>query len=526
MVVASGDLDRFYSFYLWHLHHAGVLGITPVPEPGVPIKGKLTFDDALWSELMGSANPRIAIIDNGVSTLHPNLPAGTIVASVDLATHPYGATYETICGSGDQPTETPVKHFLDLDLHKLGLEGDGCLADIATELRENWGVRRVPGAYSEEFCPHGTACAGLVAGRWLKPREGQGDPAPIRYYGVDPEAEIIAVNTPFGPEIKPIIAGILYALMHRANAILLPRTVYDARSRKRASEARPCEHEAPGDKDASKAPPFGHETRIDRDQRLLKQQKTFERLLDKVVAKMPVIVAAGNGGLDELEYPASLASKKKPKIGSNDKNDPADREDADKEPWIRNLIVVGAVNAKKKPSSYNSGLADVTLLAPSDDAETLHAGIQRLDADGRRVKDHGLAAGTGWPMSPAGEPGPTDFSDWTVLAIHVGGPENWRLGDRLEEVPTPTHGTARTPLYVPFGGTSAACSLTAGVVSLLQRAKWKYSCGGTQLHAAEAIEALRAGSTSEAPSNKPLLNARKAVDSLKDKLQTPSKPDD
>lgn len=473
-------------FYLWHLESIGLLNDDRQPvdgwlspnQNGQPDE-KHDADSELTSAAAGP-RARVAIIDNGCASRHPNLDPddkGTrIVDAMEFAAYPRGTVYR------DLGSKNPFKGLAKKLEDDVGVS----LADI---LEEEIGrdLRHVLFSIledtplapkcllplpdpSERFAAHGTSCAGLVAAdARIQPTEvelnearsedkASGNPNAIKYSGVDPQAEIIPIATVYSPDYWPVIMGLLYAVAVDADVILLPRAVEDM-------AAPPTEHCDPGDPEPR--------SRLDIDPHRYAEKQVFEKLLSAISKYRPVVVPAGNSGLSRLDYPASLVHKVAP-----------------------HLIVVGAATARGLPSSYSSYSAEhdpngngVTVYAPSDDREEISDTFIRYDEMLWRGRQ--LELGHGWEQN--------SFSPYGILAIDVPrqygySAEPGPLRD-YEELGVPDDVKRKREeraehrpraIYTLFGGTSAAASIVAGVLSRMQ------FVAGATLSGVEAKKVLQA----------------------------------
>lgn len=420
--------------YLWHLHDAGVIRLEHRRD------GRLRYrvTDTVWDEVYATdVEPStVAIIDNGCCTDHPHLPYGEAVLPAPcFASHDYGATHPAR-GAQARPfaEERAVNHFAEaaaVDGAFWGrieaLAGHGIrhapmerFEEIVAHLREREGVARGVASYAEDFPVHGTLTAGVVAAR---PPEGR--PGALPYFGVDPRARVLSLNTSLRPDFLSLIHALLYAVGRGADVVLIPRAVW--RPERWPEEADP---HRPDDLRAS---------RLDTDTQLQVDAALFEVLLHVVGESVPVVIAAGNNGFSHAQvYPARLAGE-----GNG-------------------LISVGAVSGARVPGSGEaivsgySNRCEVTLFAPSDDAEIWDRGARRLDPDGRTVLEHG---------ADPGEP----YSSWSVLSTDIPGAFGDASGGMaLHRRDEPAN---RRSLFAPFGGTSAACAIVAGAASLVQAAR-------------------------------------------------------
>ncbi|ESW64891.1 S8/S53 family peptidase [Mesorhizobium sp. M0902] len=405
-------------FYLWHLASIGLLD---AQRPGVV--------PPIWSK--GLPESRVAIIDSGCTSRHPNLPASCIEARLDVAVSTDGVVYREedrrAARDGWQNLEATMAPILKM------IADDAVRDDIARRIKAmSEGEPRLVNAAdpAERFAGHGTSCAGLIAGRTLKePPAGSApalDGAVLPYFGVNPFATIIPVATPYSHEIAPLVTALLHAVACRADVILLPRSVNDLGRLARGKNASGTGVRM---------------TRFDDDEALATDKKIFEHLLAAIAADRPVILAAGNDGMAEPAYPAALATATEAPFGAT------------------SLIVVGAGNQLGWRSAYSSGTyaSGVTIYGPSDDEAMITDHVVRIDLAAE------MGSAIARSVGPARAKAGAEYSPFSVLAIDVPA----RLAgdaDVIDETtPLPTG-----LLYTRFGGTSAASALIAGLASLIQ----------------------------------------------------------
>lgn len=472
--------------YLWHLHFANVIKITPEPVFSKDPVGPVTVDPFIWKDQQrGAPIPvRVALIDNGVTQRHANLPnrdekdrPRCLVDPLDLATHPYGATYDYDVTDDDRNSpvvgvENNVQHFADLEptIEKYGLDTISELADLLSSLRNNEGVSRKVLSYDRDFPRHGTLTAGVIGGR----RAATSSTGAIEYYGADPFCEIVPINTSFSPSYGSVNKALIYALKKGAEVICMPRGL-----------VMPS-----GPADAGNNPA--------RRSRLTElpdpNAVVFEKLLLHVAKHVPVVLASGNDALPGMAYPASLETHQNP------------------------LITVGAMNGKRIRSSYSSG--DPTIYAPSDDGERLDQEDVRLDGFGDRLSSHNISVTTRSSSSPrrVNSSRETPYCGWTILSTDIPGAygaTSGPFGPHESEVEDPTESS----LYASFGGTSAACALVAGIVSLMQR-QYKLEKNKNDVHLdGEAIKKILK-KTADTSGSVDLVQAGAAVEEVKLTYQT------
>jgi subtilisin family serine protease len=402
------DTSQPGEFYLWHLERINLLS-----------KSQNTYVPSQeWLGSLRDIETKVAIIDSGCTTRHPNLPKTAIDPAIDFAVNPEGAVYSVesveIIRSAWAKIETRLGQLgvthIPVDVKMLIDSMNGTAPEVFTIDDP-----------AEQFSAHGTACAGLVAGRTLKETAATaqginyGNDAVLNYFGVNPTARIIPVATGYNYEVEPISRALLHAIGMGADVILMPRHVSDWSGVSYGEEKDNLRH-----------------TRLDADQKLKDADATFKRLLAMLAPVVPVILAAGNDGLGTIAYPASLVEEP--------------------EPGFKDLIVVGAANSKGHRSSYSSGLSreGIAVFAPSDDEE-------RIDKTGTWFNpDDNL----GRQIAKLNLNNIRNYSPFGVLALEVPG----RLGgpDDGQEAPLQL-----SDLYRIFGGTSAASSIIAGLASLV-----------------------------------------------------------
>ncbi|MEM0989789.1 MAG: S8/S53 family peptidase [Pseudomonadota bacterium] len=477
----AGDLTGLGLHYLWHLIDINLLNLVEIPSNAdAAAQQKLRGPDG-WGKLHpGDDRKRVAIIDNGACAHHPNLPGHAIKNRADFAYFERGATFSNWQGWPASGRDVgSVKDWLADNLtNEEAAQTRQSATALVDELIGAWSTP-VPAAAnraspqstdagplhryhdledpSRRFAAHGTACAGLVADRPPEdvsaPPSGAGgcpteqaNPWAIQYVGVNPEAEIMPINTAYSHEYKTVTNALLWAYWNDAAVILLPRGLPDL---------EPIEpHEGIEDQDPRRT---RFTTKGEPEyERLNADRRVFEAVLAAISAEIPVVVASGNNGRRELEYPACLVNRHGKDITG---------------PIAPDLIVAGAQTHRGVRSSYSSGRTNngVTVYAPSDDAEEISKAYSRFERRGWRGRQLRLAPEEG-----------NDYSPYGVLAIDIPGPygyENMYEQD-LEHFDEgqPGHlapgqsGLENSPgsLYTVFGGTSAAASIVAGVISLLQ----------------------------------------------------------
>ncbi len=447
------DRNSDYAHYLWHLHDAGVITLALEGNEGLP---QYTVNGSVWDDLYDDAVPSslVALIDNGCTLKHPYLPpvgddpaAGGMIDGPDFATHDFGAITRPLVSDADAAgpadctpeREGSLNHFGAANAADQGFwpRIDGFdqatsipgLNDIIDSLKNTNGVVRSVTSYADDLATHGTLLSGVVGARM--PAKIAPDSAnTIAYFGADPRCRMLPLNTSFRPEFIGLIHALLYAVGMGADVICIPRAIYLPQ----AGDGVVDPHR-PNDRRA---------TRIDTDPVLLQHAAIFEALLLQIAERVPMVIAAGNNGFKrEMVYPASLADE------------------------TNSLITVGAINSRQKLSSYTN-TKEVTVYAPSDDAQVWTREELRLDPAGRTLHDHVLTQAESEP------PDQGDYSTWGVLSTDVPGAFGAEDGGMSTiEQSKYNASIAQRSQFAPFGGTSAASGIVAGVVSLLQAKRRK-----------------------------------------------------
>jgi len=475
--------------YLWHLEQIGCIdasGYQPLPA---------------WESFLKGNTPAksvVAIIDNGCSLSHPNLPvsADAIRSPMEFAAHMRGTVYN------DDPNKENTRarfdgfadFFVDLGL----VEPDEISQYLGDGISER--LRQVILGYvvghdacapeymkipspSERFAAHGTACAGLVGGRPEPEPEpdpdtgekGYGNPSALAYFGVNPFATIIPIATVYSHAYWTLVMALLYAAAQKPDVILIPRAMEEMRD-----PLIYASHEGAGSGEQADPRDNGNL----RDMERWAEKQLFEKLLGAISERIPVVVAAGNSGGPELEYPAKLVDSAAP-----------------------DLIVAGAVTANGHRATFSSGFDrekpgrdrhKATVYAPSDDREetsTQHFRAFDLAWRSRRLRlDR-------FEEARSEKDAFVKYAPYGVLAIDIAGqygydsssaadldfgedrtnPEYVKRYQTLESLPR--------ALYTHFGGTSSSSAIVAGVVSLLKATEQGKTLSGTDMR--QLLEKVR-----------------------------------
>jgi subtilisin family serine protease len=425
-----------FPHYLWHLQQIGLLETDGKPKQGV------------WDGKLNSVN--VAIIDSGCSIQHPNLMveaqnetetkhkpksktnASAIDWPLDVAVHRHGAVYSADIADGQHPKAKYRDEWaqgrtrVETVLRGLDASSRKGVGDIWAEMIKYGPHCIVAENPAQIFSGHGTACAGLVAGRTLKPPKNV-NATPLKYFGVNPFATIIPIATPYSHEIRPLIIALLHAVACDADVILMPRSVNEMKAAPSVGKVQAYDPRLTRLTDGDLHPRAEYSD-------LAADKKHFEALLGVISKTIPVVLAAGNEGLPEPEYPASLVASPK-------------KAHAD-------LIVVGAANHAGKRSSYSSGNLEtgVSVFAPSDDEERIDtAGRWFADIDPEMAKlVQGVIGSVATPYSP-----------YAIFALDTPGRR-----DDPDLIDRSAKDAPARSLFQLFGGTSAAAATVAGIVSL------------------------------------------------------------
>jgi hypothetical protein len=455
---APGPGLGYYASYhaLWHLKEIGV------------VSNLTSFESSAWDlaearHVEGAPPTRVALVDVSVAYAHPNLePAIAKELMIDF--------FSSRLGTFPQPApdDGRLSAFLSRASEKRRLLPAGAVADLFDELcaripnerrlaREAmWSdPLRVAPTTSPNFSAHGTAMAGLIGARPRGPSEvrmvsafhiaDDGEPLPqppegvgFPYAGVDPFCEVVPISTSFDPDPEQLILALLYAWLIDADVIVLARDLADP--------LRTVDRQGRSDAEILRSYP------VEFSDRELALWAALRELTLALSREVPVVCAAGNGSDEPLLYPASLASE----------------ED-------NGIIAVGARAATGRRAGYSSTGASpggITVYAPSGDGERLDDRLQRLDsADaGFRPSDHSALylsrLGVQHGADGRGRAdGPSIFATQEIVSTDVPGAAGYNtsafgrpsgMGGILDY----------RSYYCHFSGTSAACAIAAGALSL------------------------------------------------------------
>lgn len=397
---------------LWHLVALGVL--TPDHSPNGWRPGDVTRPS------------RVVMIDTSVALDHPNLQEAI---NRDLAFDLFSTRLGAFPGLRDADRIGGLG-FGNAASLVAGLPGcQALLGELMQRLSPDAPplIDKVQPATGTMFSAHGTAIAGLVGARPVvversaAVQDEDADPQiALPYCGVDPTCDIVPVSTNFDDDPEQMILAFLYADLVQADVVVLPRGIPDPF--RRAPELFAVDLGAGS---------LGHLVQpcpvSDRDRALWAE---LAELIVKLSLRRPIVCAAGNENEEYGIYPASLASVD------------------------NGVIAVGAVNAKGWPCSY-SPVSGLTVWAPSSDGTRFDSAEVRLDARQPRYDGHGIPARNSSDR----------FSALQIIATDVPGQGGYARSPY--DGPEPDDGLREHESYFcRFGGTSAACAIIAGLMSL------------------------------------------------------------
>ncbi|WP_375688381.1 S8 family serine peptidase [Pseudooceanicola sp. LIPI14-2-Ac024] len=271
----------------------------------------------------------------------------------------------------------------------------------------------------------------LTTGEAVETGEGAG--LGLAYAGVDPFCRIVPISTNFDPEPEQLVLSLLYAVLIRADVIVLARDFPSPASL--APESDPDDTQA-----LSRALGVGlRDTEME-------LWALLDTLVQAIADRVPMICAAGNGAQATLLYPASLAA---PGNG---------------------IVAVGARTAAGQPASYTPVSDMVTLYAPSGDGERLDAELQRVDtqAPGYDPSDHSAAYRDDLKVFDAdsGAPDAHTFAPQDLVSTDVPGRAGYNSSPYADAYGPNQSVLDYRSAFCRFSGTSGAVAVTAGLVSL------------------------------------------------------------
>ncbi|MCA1493416.1 S8 family serine peptidase [Ensifer sp. NBAIM29] len=399
---------------LWHLDTIGVL-------PALIEAGRQ--DNTYRDE----RKTRVAIIDTSVAVGHPCLRgAVNRKLAIDFFSNRLGAFpyYESSIRIDDIMSNARTAAANDLP------ECGVLLNEILDRLSPNSLplINGVEATASPVFSTHGTAIAGLVAGRPTIveiAEEYLGHGArdvefPLPYSGVDPFCEVVPISTNFDTDPEQLIFAFLYAELIDADVILLPRSIPDP--------YRTLPQIENVDVKGHSLVDLVSVCEISPREKLLWSE--LAQLIINISLNRPIICAAGNNREEQPIYPANLATEH------------------------NGIISVGAANAKGMMSSYSKG-TNATVFAPSNDGEAYDRDEIRLDTQNAHYDPTGLP-----PLNDNRK-----FSHFEIITTDVPGIHGYSYSPFASNEPK-TGMREFGSYFCRFGGTSAASALVAGFVSL------------------------------------------------------------
>ena len=494
-------------FWLWHLAALNVIQADFGPVPAdIPAENKTSIrphhappiTSTLWDTIptAGKMAATAALIDTGVSRMHPNLANRIDVArSLDLTSHRYGAQNAPILPVTTPATrEESCRFFAGLSLDGLGALSLAShemeyLESMVAEYRAASGVIRRMIDPEETFASHGTSCAGLIVGEpTVAPVASDQGEAPVNpnflpYFGVDPYSKLLSIRTSFEADPHQFIAAFLYAWSCRVDVIIMPRGLPDPiRSRLAPKTDLMADLETWRGRQAADLyarlgtdpTPEVDATAAQRGHLPDRPWKILKQLILAISRHIPVVCAAGNDGESQLIYPANLAG---------DDN---------------GIIAVGAVTAEGFRSGYSNYGDGLTLVAPSDDYEIYNRHQTRLDMIDplRAMHDYSVGSARTYAFSPL-----------DLVTTDLPGVFGYDAGQAPWSYVLPGQGSPGVGggYYAAFGGTSGASSLIGGVILLSQRARRAHDKSPlTGLQAKALICAASSLTAIVAPGTRPL----------------------
>ena len=430
---------------LWHLQEIGVLD-------ELESYSSSAWDQAQACNKQNGAETRVALIDTSVAAHHPNLEHSI---DQDLAIDFFSNRLGTLVASKCER----LREFLGADQQKLpehlpsGAKDlwDALIKHLKNTLSsspvDTGFASKVQHATRPSFSAHGTAMAGLIGARPLNasdskiaqriPRNGEKPDLGFAYAGVDPFCKIVPISTNFDPEPEQLILTILYSVLIGADLIVLARDFPTPKSLVLDGEDATQEE-------------LSNALGVGLTDEEMQGWALLEDLLLVVSDRIPIVCAAGNGGDDNVLYPASLAAAN------------------------NGILSVGARTALRRPASYTPVSDSITIYAPSGDGERLDQGMRRVDtvSVNYRPEDHSSLyrkdlqthlrlPGKDAPLAPVSAFSPLDLisTDVPGRAGYNSSPFSQVFGEGEEVLDYRS-------CFCRFSGTSGAVAVVAGFLSL------------------------------------------------------------
>jgi len=398
---------------------------------------------------------RVAIIDTSVAVDHPNLRHSVNTdLSFDLVSNRLGA-FSYVDANDEQRSAIAVTDLAHIErtlIDRMPPRQRQNTARLLHSLHQRVTVdvakaTGVKSATDVAFSAHGTAIAGLVGARPVQvaverhPMEpvSAGAQAPsdiiLPFAGVDPFCEIVQISTGFDPDPEHLILALLYAELIDADVVLLPRDFADP------SRTVPVINDIAN----GIVPNFGqalaevvYPAELQQSERDLWDE--LAALTVALADNRVLVCAAGNDGIGQAIYPASLATAN------------------------NGIVSVGAVNAHGVRATYSNYGPELTVMAPSSDGVRFDRAQTRLDMAASNYTGEGVPENNDNAL----------FSYLDVISTDVPGRygynsspfEDAYLGESVSDCPDDLQVRDIGSFYCRFGGTSAASALIAGFISL------------------------------------------------------------
>jgi subtilisin family serine protease len=336
-------------------------------------------------------------------------------------------------------TNTSEQNFSLFDNHALDEKYSKKNESSSTEHFEN-----------QQFSAHGTAIAGILAGRPAKIKNPKAvsnsddeTEFVLPFRGVNPFCKLVPVMTSFDPDPAQFILALLYAEAIDVNLIVIPRDFPNPWLDK-PPVSQKAELVKISPKDAKNLFP----------ERIKLNNSALWDLLTDVLIKIsktkPIVCSAGNSGDANVIYPACLAALKD-----------------------NNIISVGAVDHLDRDASYSIKPTDnvdmVTMCAYSNNIPIYNSEQTIIDAFDDNLEEQKELLGKDFnepeilrSILSTDVPGPFGYNGSHQSYEYLTKPENFKYKafnpNKLQFDPS--------SYFCRFGGTSAAVAITGGIISL------------------------------------------------------------